>query len=289
MAIYSLRLMPIGKMTQRQAFTAGAHIRYIMRRGAVSHHMAARMPDTSREAIRWLRAEERGDRKNARIADKLVLALPRELTPQQRVDLVRDFAERLTRGRASWFAAIHANGKDALNPHCHLLVRDRDVSTGERVVMFSAGAKEIRLRAHQGKSSPTTLRMIRELWAERANDALIAAGRPERIDHRRLVDQGDYRRAQVHEGPNVRAMHRRGAIPVSKERVVKNPAIRKKGTPATRTVSYVEIDQGLSRVEYNASLKESPDLSLTEIHMLQSRSRTPMMRSSGRDRGGRSR
>jgi len=287
MAIYSLRLLPIGKTTQRQPFTAGAHIRYIMRRGAVSHHMAARMPDAAREAIRWLRNEEKADRKNARVADKLVLALPRELTPQQRVELVREFAEHLTQGRASWFAAIHANGKDQNNPHCHLLVRDRDVATGERVVMFSAGQKEIRLRAHQGKSAPTTLKVIREQWAAHANRALERAGRTERIDQRRLVDQGDYRRAQVHEGPNVRAMHQRGARPVSKERVVRNPAIRKKGSAATRVVPYAEIDQGKSRVEYNASLKAEPGLSLTEI--LAQRTRQAPVRTGARDGRGRGR
>ena len=272
MAIYSLRLLPVSKTTQRQPYTAAAHIRYIMRRGAVTHHTAARMPGTAREAIRWLRGEERADRKNARVADKLVLALPIELTPQQHSDLVRNFAEALTQGRASWFAAIHANGKDRRNPHCHLLVRDRDVSTGERVVMFSAGTKEIKLRTHRGQSRPTTLKMIRELWAVHANKALADAGRSERIDHRRLVEQGEFRRAQVHEGPNVRAMHRRGARPVSKERVVRNPAIRRKGMPATRVVAYGEIDQGLSRVEYNASLKEAPDLSLTEVLARETRS-----------------
>jgi hypothetical protein len=287
MAIYSLRLLPIGKTTQRQAFTAAAHIRYIMRRAALTHHMAARMPETAREAIGWLRREEKADRKNARVADKLVLALPRELTLLQQVDLVRSFAEGLTQERAPWFAAIHANGKDRANPHCHLLVRDRDPLTRERVVMFSAGAKEIQLRQQQGKSAPTTLSRIRELWAAHANAALERAGSSARVDHRRLVDQGDFRRAQVHEGPNVRAMHKRGAKPVSKERVVKNPAIRRKGMPATRVVPYAEIDQGLSRVEYNAAVKESPDLTLTEIMTIQTRS--SRARPVGRDSRGRGR
>ncbi|WP_423415880.1 MobA/MobL family protein [Hyphomicrobium sp. B1] len=287
MAIYSLRLLPVGKTTQRQPYTAAAHIRYIMRGGAVSHHMAARMPGSAREAIRWMRAEERADRKNARVADKLVLALPIELTPQQQAELVWSFAEALTQGRASWFAAIHANGKDQKNPHCHLLVRDRDVATGERVVMFSAGTKEIKLRAHRGQRPPTTLKMIRELWASHANVALEGAGRRERIDHRRLIEQGEFRPAQVHEGPNVRAMHGRGVRPVSKERVVRNPAIRRKGMPATRVVAYGEIDQGLSRVEYNATLKDAPELSLTEILAREARS-APVRRPS-RENGGRGR
>ena len=76
MAIYSLRLTPIGKTTQRQPFTAAAHLGYIVRKEAASHTMAERMPEGKVGAMRWLRAEERADRVNARVADKLVIALP---------------------------------------------------------------------------------------------------------------------------------------------------------------------------------------------------------------------
>jgi MobA/MobL family len=157
MAIYSLRLTPIGKTTQNRPHTAAAHIRYITRKSAVSHVMAERMPASRVPAIRWLRAQESADRANARVADKIVLALPLELTRQQQIELVQAFAEDLTQGRASWFAAIHGRGKDRTNPHCHLLVRDRDVQTGKRVVMFSAGKKEIEQRAAKHQSRPTTL------------------------------------------------------------------------------------------------------------------------------------
>ena len=193
MAIYSLRLMPVGKTTQKLPFTAAAHIRYITRKAALSHHMAERMPEGPVSAARWLRTQERADRKNARVADKLVIALPRELSREQQIALMWGFAEELTQGRASWFAAIHAKGKDRDNPHCHLLVRDRDVVTGRRVVMFSAGAKELQARTAKGQAPPTTLRMIRALWERHANAALEHAGRPERIDGRRLVEQGIYR------------------------------------------------------------------------------------------------
>jgi hypothetical protein len=176
MAIYSLRLTPIGKTTQKRPFTAAAHVRYIARPGAATHVMAARMPENKGRAQRWLRAAEKADRKNARVADKLVIALPKELTLEQNITLVRSFADNLTQGRASWFGAIHARGKDRDNPHVHLLVRDRDVQTGERVVMFSAGPKEARARAARGKSLPTTLHGIRELWERSANAALTAAG-----------------------------------------------------------------------------------------------------------------
>lgn len=255
MAIYSLRLSPIGKTTQKRPYTAAAHIRYISRKTALSHAMAERMPEGSAAAIRWLRQEEDADRKNARVADKLVIALPRELNAEQRSQLVWRFSERLTQGKASWYAAIHAKGKDKDNPHCHLLVRDRDIETGQRVVMFSAGAKEINDRKKKGLSPVTTLKMIRELWAELANEALRDAGHQQRIDHRSLKDQGIDRPPSIHEGPNSRAMHARGFKPESKDRIVRARAHRKRGTPATRVLRYGEIDQGLSRVEYNEALK----------------------------------
>lgn len=254
MAIYSLRLTPIGKTTQKRPYTAAAHVRYIARPGAASHVMAARMPDNKGRAQRWLRAAEKTDRKNARVADKMVIALPKELTLRQNIDLVRSFADTLTQGRASWFAAIHARGKDRHNPHLHLLVRDRDVQTGERVVMFSAGPKEARARAAKGKSLPTSLHAIRALWERSANAALQAAGRSERIDRRRLADQGIQRAAQVHEGPNIRAMHQRGHRPRSRDRVVRNRVGRRQGV---RTVRYAEIDRGQTRVEYNDALRAS--------------------------------
>lgn len=271
MAIYSLRLAPIGKTTQKKPFTAAAHVRYITRKEAMTISMAERMPEGGSKAIRWLKAQERADRKNARVADKMIIALPRELDASQQAQLIHGFAEALTEGKASWFAAIHAKGKDRENPHCHLIVRDRDIVTGRRVVMFSAGAKEIKQRAAKGEKSPTTLRMIRELWERHANAALEAAGSLERIDRRTLREQGVGREAQVHEGPNIRAMHRRGYRPKSQERTVRARALRKKGTPATRTVRYQAIDKGLTRAEFNDSLKRGTPLTLTERMRLNSR------------------
>ena len=273
MAIYSLRLTPIGKTTQARPYTAAAHIRYIARKGAVSQVLAERMPEDKGRAQRWLRSAEKADRKNARVADKLVIALPKELTADQNAALVRAFAEGLTKGRASWFAAIHARGKDRQNPHVHLLVRDRDVRTGERVVMFSAGPKEVSQRAAKGKSAPTTLQQIRELWEREANAALAASGRRERIDRRRLSAQGLSRAPQVHEGPNIRAMHVRGYRPRSADRVVRNRPGRRQGTPAQRTVRYAAIDAGRTRVEYNEALRRE---ARAGVGMGQSISRVPV-------------
>lgn len=271
MAIYSLRLTPIGKTTQKAPFTAAAHIRYITRSGAASAVMSARMPTDAHAAMRWIRRAEREDRANARVADKMVIALPRELSLSENAALLSGFAERLTQGRVPWIGAIHAKGKDRNNPHAHLLVRDRDPDTGRRVVLFSAGPKEARLRAAKGLPEPTTIFKLRALWEEVANHALKRAGRPERIDRRRLVEQGQHRLAQVHEGPNIRAMHARGVKPTSKEAAMRNRALRKKGTAASRVVRYQDIDGGMTRVEYNAYVRDAPGLSMTEVMRRQER------------------
>jgi MobA/MobL family len=257
MAIYSLRMTAVGKTTQKQPFTAAAHLKYITRKEAVTQVMAARMPDVRRQAIAWLKREERDDRKNARVIDKLVLALPLELSSVHQSALIKAFAEELTQGRASWFAAFHTKGKDRANPHCHLVLRDRDFETGRRVMFLSAGKKEQAERREKGKSQPTTLLMIRALWEQCANAALEVAGRAERIDRRSLREQGVGRRPQVHEGPNIRAMHRRGVRPRSRDRVVRNSPFRRGKRSGSRVVRYPVIDRGVTRVEYNLALKQT--------------------------------
>lgn len=239
MAIYSLHHQPIGKSTQARPHTAAAHIRYIARPQAVSRIDAARMPLKPSAAASYLVEMEDGDRKNARVVDKLRLALPVELTAGQRAALVRDFADELTQGRASWYAAHHDRDDDAANPHCHLVVRDRDHETGRRVI---------------GMSEAGSTGRIRELWEQHANRALAEAGRPERIDRRTLAAQGIDRAPTIHEGPRAQAMDRRGAVPRSQVREARNGCGARQ---RTRQVNYPEIDRGHSRPAYNRAIQPS--------------------------------
>lgn len=233
MAIYSLHHKAIGKSTQAQPYTAAAHLRYITRTSAASRVEAGRMPDKVSKAIRFMVDAENQDRKNGRVVDKLMLALPRELDSEQRVALVRTFAEQVTRGRAAWIAAFHDMGKDALNPHAHLVIRDRDTSTGKRVAELSEKGSTQRLR---------------ELWQEHVNRALEAAGRDERVDCRTLMAQGIRRDPTVHEGPKSRQMERRGVRPQSRVRRFRNRAGSKS---RFRDVDYRKIDAGVTRPDHN--------------------------------------
>lgn len=239
-AIFSLNHRPIGKSTQAQPNTAGAHVGYITRPRAASHVEGRGVPTDPREAREYFNAEEAADRKNARVADKVMLALPKELNPEQRLGLVRGYAEEVTQGRAPWLAAFHDQGKDANNPHCHLVIRDRDPETGRRVIQLSEKGSTQRLR---------------DLWETHANRALAQAGQGERIDRRSLAEQGEARAPTIHEGPRSRAMEARGVPPRSRFRDIRNGQGARR---RTRRVDYPTLDKGRSRSAYNRQQRETP-------------------------------
>lgn len=211
MAIYSVNVSAIGKGTQKQAGTAGAHVGYITRSTAAVAVLAERMP-TARigsrggAARKWLDEQEQADRKNGRVVTKVMVALPHELTDAQRAALVRDFCERMTAGRGSWLAAIHRpSGDDTRNHHAHIVLRDKDFETGKVVV---------------GLSNAKSVDLIRTEWERFANAALEAAGEAARIDRRSLADQGETREPGAHVGPAVTAIERRGEVSAVRVRVV---------------------------------------------------------------------
>lgn len=185
MAIFSLHHDSIGRGTH-PAGTAAAHVRYITRRAAAGQIMAEHLPSGSKAIQGWLNRQEREDRKNARVIDKLMGALPLELASPHWQALIRVYLRKITRGRAAWLAVIHDRGKDRHNPHVHIVIRDRDIDTGARVAQLSEKGSTERLR---------------RLWEETVNEALAHAGHSTRIDRRSLKAQGIDRMPRRHRGP----------------------------------------------------------------------------------------
>ena len=73
-------------------------------------------------------------RKNARVAREYLVALPAELSPHARINLVAGFSRELVeRYRFALDIAIHAPrdfpGSDPRNFHAHLLATTREVTT----------------------------------------------------------------------------------------------------------------------------------------------------------------
>lgn len=151
----------------------------------------------------WNTAESAETRKNARVAREYLVALPVELSPPQRLGLVREFSRELTDryGFAVDFA-IHAPrdfpGSDPRNFHAHLLATTREIAPS------GLGAKTAlelndRTRGELGlKPVIHELLHVRERWANVANEALRKAHFSVRIDHRSLAAQGIDREPRPH-------------------------------------------------------------------------------------------
>lgn len=240
MAIYSCNLKSIGRTTH-DAGTAGAHIRYISRPEAEPHILSRHMPDDPVQARTWMDNQERLSRKNARVIDKLRIALPRELTDSQRAELVAGFMEGLTGGKIAWLAAIHQSGKDAHNPHVHIAIHDRDIETGRRVLRLSDSARD---RIKAGLPGPKAVEWVRERWEVAANKALKAAGHEVRVNRRSLEAQGIDRAPTIHEGPRAQHIDDHVERPKSRERV----------NGLGRVIDYPSIDKGRTRREFNAHI-----------------------------------
>jgi ATP-dependent exoDNAse (exonuclease V) alpha subunit len=178
---------------------------YRPRRGVVHAEIIA--PDDAPgwmhdRAALWNAVEAAEKRKDAQLARDIELALPHELAPAARLDLVRGFV-RAAFVDAGMVAdiAIHAPRRrdaDRRNHHAHILLTMRAID-GD-----GFGAK---VRAW---NDVALLEQWRALWAEHVNRALELAGESARVDHRSLAAQGIERVAGIHLGPVVVELAARG-------------------------------------------------------------------------------
>jgi len=164
----------------------------------------AEAPEWARDRNRlWNAAEQAEKRKDAQLAREIEVSLPHELTHEQRVWLVKDFArEAFVRRGYAVDIAIHAPDKksDERNHHAHLMVTMREL-----------GPEGFALKKDRSLNSNEQLGQWREQWAHLANRHLERHGHEARIDHRSLKEQGIEREAGVHLGYAANEMARRGA------------------------------------------------------------------------------
>jgi MobA/MobL family len=159
-------------------------------------------------AALWNAAERAERRKDAQLALEIEVALPHELTDEQRKWLVTDFVrEQFTRKGMVADVNIHPpprepeEGKQP-NHHAHILVALREAEPdgfGKRI----CNSQSFESNAHQ-------VEQWREKWEQTVNRHLERHGLEERIDRRTLEEQGIDREPTTHRGPTVDAMERRG-------------------------------------------------------------------------------
>ena len=194
MAIYHLHAKIVSRTTGRSAVAAAAYrsgeslhdhrtaqtFDYTHKSG-VEHTEILTPPQApswthDRETL-WNAVEQSERRKDAQLAREIEIGLPVELTKDQQVALLRDYARTtfVTRGMVA-DVALHLDNPD--NPHAHILLTTRDITPNG----FGAKRRDWNARSE--------LLEWRIAWADTANQHLARAGLDIHIDHRTLEAQG---------------------------------------------------------------------------------------------------
>jgi hypothetical protein len=172
----------------------------------------------------WNSAEDAERRGDARTAREYLVALPPELSPQARINLVKGFSRELVeRYGFALDIAIHAPrnypGSDPRNFHAHLLATTREVTPTGLGAKTSLEWSDTKRREIGLGRAVGELLYVRERWAMAANAALEQEHVNARIDHRTLKAQGIDREPKPHIPHAAFEMERRGYRSVVAERI----------------------------------------------------------------------
>lgn len=202
---------------------AAAHAAYIAREGKYSGRdryedleatASGNMPEwAAHNAAHFWTAADEHERVNGSVYREIEVALPREFTPSQRLELVQEFIEQEIGNKHAYQFAIHTP-KAALEkddqPHAHIMYSERIRDGIERdpehyFKRYNAknpgkgGAKKFSGGKHKNELKAELLG-LRERWAELQNNHLEKYGYNDRVDHRSLKDQGIDREPEKHFG-----------------------------------------------------------------------------------------
>ncbi|TCA35103.1 Ti-type conjugative transfer relaxase TraA [Rhizobium leguminosarum bv. viciae] len=246
MAIYHFSMKPIARSGGRSAVASVAYRaaeRLTNERDGLTHDFSNRtgvehaeivLPARSsaywamKRSALWNAAERAEKRSDARIAREFEIALPHELTPDQRLVLTRAFAENLAnRYGAAVDFAIHrpGEGSDIRNSHAHLMMTTREVrenGLGDKTLL----ERENRwLLANHLPPSQLQLKDLRQAWEHLANTHLERVGLDIRIDNRSHLEAGITIEPTEHVGVHATQIDRQGGA-VSRVRISPQSADR---------------------------------------------------------------
>jgi hypothetical protein len=232
---------------------AQKHMLYIMREDAMTKFQSEHMPGGERGTSTYFDKlwEKAGMPNSHRIADQFIIALPLELNAQQRHELVHSFMESLGKGRIAWCAAHHDEGKDAHNPHVHILFKDADIDTGRKVIGTTVSAGDVREARENGWKVPPrmTTREMRHAWCDHLNRFMEREGIDIRYDARSYKQRGIDKEPGIHIGPKANALAGKGHDFESQD-------LQRKDQQGLETIPYSQLDQG-SRLDYNEKITEA--------------------------------
>ena len=222
-----MALMHIGIKSGKPG-KAADHAEYILREGSHRKGVKAKdivaqgfgnLPVGIQNPISFWKAADQGERINGAAYREMVIALPCELTPSQRRDLVEEFIDREVRDKPYQYAIhcpIAALGEGE-HPHAHIMFSDR-VPDGiarqpERFFhRYNARRPEMGgCKKDSGGKDPVTFREAtirrRENWANLQNEYFAKYGHESKVDARSNQDRGIAKEPERHLGASaIRAM-----------------------------------------------------------------------------------
>lgn len=261
MAIYHMSMKPIARSGGRSAVASAAYraaVRLKNERDGLVHDFSNRQGVEHAEIVLpagvdgdwarkrsalWNAAERAEKRSDARVAREFEIALPHELSPDQRLALTRAFAQGLAdRYGAAVDIAIHRPGVggDIRNTHAHLMMTTRQVTEtglGDKTLL----ERENRwLLANHLPPSNLQLKDIRQVWEQLANTHLERTGLDIRIDNRSHLEAGITIEPTEHVGVHATQIDRQGGA-VSRARISERSAQRNAETISRRPEEILKL------------------------------------------------
>ena len=176
----------------------------------------------------WNSVERKENQWNSQLARRIVMALPREVPPEQYPQMLRDYCQEqfVSKGMCVDFA-IHDKGTG--NPHAHVMLTMRPMDEHGRWLpktrkVYDLDENGQRYKcpnsrywaSHKEDTADWNDRKYGEIWRHAwevvQNDYLERNGRPERVDLRSYARQGVDKIPTVHMGPAVFQMEKRGMV-----------------------------------------------------------------------------
>ena len=202
---------------------SGDHLERIVHKEIL---MPSNAPEKYRDrATLWNAVDASETKAMAQTARRIIMALPKELTQEQNIELIRNYCQTsfVDRGMIADFA-VHDDEKG--NPHAHVLLTMRSMNeqgawnpktrtefvldeNGERIKTANGKYKR-RCVSWDGWNDRSNCEIWRHEWEVMQNTALEKAGREERIDMRSFERQGIELAPTVHLGPAAFAMEKKG-------------------------------------------------------------------------------
>ena len=176
-------------------------------------------------ATLWNAVDASETKATAQTARRIIMALPKELTHEQNIELIRNYCQSsfVDRGMIADFA-VHDDTEG--NPHAHVLLTMRSLNEqGEwnpktrtefildengEPIQTTNGKFKRRCVSWDGWNDRGNCEIWRHEWEVMQNAALEKAGREERIDMRSFERQGIELAPTVHLGPAASALEKKG-------------------------------------------------------------------------------